>query len=276
MKNKLQQFLRTHPVFTYPTFVKAMQAIGSKNLLTIRNKLNQHIQRKHIVRVRRELFAAIPYGAEAETYPINPFLVAAYLAPDAIIAYHTALAFHGFTYSSSYRFIYLTAHQTKPLPFRQEIYQPTLFPKALVIKKATHAYTNVEDAQGLSVRVTSKERTLVDLMDRPHLGGGWEEIWRSLDLIHRFKIDDIIQYGLLLDNATTIAKVGFYLEQRQQELKVSPEQLELLRAYRPASPHYLMRGHKEKSQYIARWNLMVPLSLIQRRWEENLDWEYKK
>ncbi len=76
-------------------------------------------------------------------------------------------------------------------------------------------------------------------MDRPNLGGGWEEIWQSLSLINRFKIEDIIRYALLLDNATTIAKVGFYLEQRQQELKVNKKQLEQLQAHRPASPHYL-------------------------------------
>lgn len=93
MTTKLQQFLRSHPVFTYTEFVEAMRAVGSKNPLTIRNKLSQHIQRKHIVRIRRELFAAIPYGAEAETYPVNPFLITGYLTPDAIIAYHTALAF---------------------------------------------------------------------------------------------------------------------------------------------------------------------------------------
>lgn len=275
MPTELQHFLRSHPIFTYDTFVEAMQGAGSKNPLTIRNKLNQHISQAHIIRIRRELFAAIPYGAEAERYPINPFLITGYLAPDAVIAYHTALAFYGLTYSSSYRFIYLTEHQTKILSFRQETYQPTLFPKALLIKNAANAYVNTEDVQGLTVRVTSKERTLVDLMDRPNLGGGWEEIWRSLDLINRFKIDDIIRYTLLLDNATTIAKVGLYLEQRQPELKVSEKQLEQLQAHRPASPHYLTLDHQEKSQYIARWNLMVPLSLIHHRWEENLDWESK-
>jgi len=275
MPTKLQQFLRDHPVFTYALFVEAMQAAGSKNPLTIRNKLNQHIQRKHIVRIRRELFAAIPYGAEANIYPINPFLVAGHLTPDAVIAYHTALAFYGLTYSSSYRFIYLTEHQAKPLSFRQEIYQSTLFPKALLTKNEMNAFVNIEDIQGLPVRVTSKERTLVDLMDRPHLGGGWEEIWRSLDLVNRFKIEDVIRYALLLDNATTIAKVGFYLEQRQQELKVNSDQFEQLEARRPVSPHYFAVDRKENSQYIARWNLMAPLSVIHRRWEESLDWEPK-
>lgn len=275
MPTTLQEFLRNNPIFTYAMFVGAMQASGSKNPLTIRNKLNQHIQRKHIVRIRRELFAAIPYGAEADTYPINPFLVAGFLTPDAVIAYHTALAFYGLNYSSSYRFIYLTEHQAKPLSFRREIYQATLFPKALLAKGENNAYVVNNDIQGMTVRVTSKERTLVDLMDRPNLGGGWEEIWRSLDLISRFKIDDIIHYALLLDNATTIAKVGFYLEQRQQELKVTLDQLEQLQAHRPVSPHYLVVDRKEKSQYIARWNLMAPLSIIHRHWEENLNWEPK-
>ena len=35
------------------------------------------------------------------------------------------------------------------------------------------------DRQGLPIRVTGLERTLVDVLDRPALAGGWEEAWRS-------------------------------------------------------------------------------------------------
>ncbi len=33
------------------------------------------------------------------------------------------------------------------------------------------------------VRVTAFERTLVDVLDAPDLGGGWEEVWRSLEMV---------------------------------------------------------------------------------------------
>ncbi len=275
MASKVEIFFRQHPIFVHQTFAQALSDNGAKNPNTLKNILAHHLHRGHIVRIRRGLFASIPYGANPKTHPINPFLIAANLTDDAVVAYHSALAFYGVAYSSSYRFIYLTAHKPKMCEFRDESYQASLFPSALINNSQTHSHVNTEDVNGMGIHVTSKERTLVDVMDRPLLGGGWEEIWRSLDMIERLKVDHIVDYALLLENATTIAKVGFYLEQRQIELNVAHNQLAILQKHCPTSPHYMDGVSKEKCKFIKQWNLMVPLSLINRNWEENLQWEPK-
>lgn len=275
MVTSIATFFRDYPVFTHDLLEQTVGQNNRKSPSTIANTIKHHLDQGHIVRIKRGLFASVPYGADSKTYPISPFLVAASLAKDAVIAYHSALAFHGVAYSSIYRFIYLTQHKPKPFEFRGEIYQPAAFPASLVKKKQTHVYVKTEDAQGIDIQVTSKERTLVDLMDRPLLGGGWEEIWRSLDMIERLKIDSIIDYALLLENATTIAKVGFYLEQRKKELAIDKKQLDILKKNCPVSPHYMDDVHKGQYRLIKDWNLMVPLSLINRDWEEDLHWEQK-
>lgn len=66
---------------------------------------------------------------------------------------------------------------------------------------------------GVRLRVSNLERTMVDVSDRPQFGGGWEEIWRSLEGVEFFNLDAVIDYALLLENATAIAKVGFFPEQ---------------------------------------------------------------
>ena len=273
MSAKIENFFRNHPVFTRESFEQAMGYVEKKN--TGKNVLAHHIQQGHIVRIRRGLFAAIPYGADAVTYPINPYLVANALADDAVIAYHTALTFYGVAYSSIYRFVYLTQSKPRVLEFRDINYQSALFPATLISKKKTHCYINKEDVQGIDILITSKERTLVDVMDRPLLGGGWEEIWRSLDMMQRFNIEDIVDYALILENSTTIAKVGFYLEQRKEELNLDEQYLLVLQQHRPASPHYIDGARKVKCKYIKRWNLMIPESIINRDWEEELQWESK-
>ena len=69
---------------------------------------------------------------------------------------------------------------------------------------------------GMPIRVASIERTMVDALDRPHFSGGWEEVWRSLESVEFFDLDKVVEYALLLDNATTASKVGFFLEQHSR------------------------------------------------------------
>jgi predicted transcriptional regulator of viral defense system len=121
---------------------------------------------------------------------------------------------------------------------------------------------------GLDVRVTGLERTLVDVLDRPRLGGGWEEIWRSLESVEYVDLDRVVEYALLLGNATTAAKVGFYLEQHREALMVEKGHLDPLRKRRPRRPHYMERTRRSSGRLVASWNLMVPPAVLDRSWAE--------
>jgi hypothetical protein len=85
----------------------------------------------------------------------------------------------------------------------------------------------------------------VDVLDRPDLSGNWEEIWRSLKSIEFFDLDQVITYALLLGNATTAAKVGFFLDQHKEVLMVEDVHLEPLRRQRPRHPHYFVHGKRQ-------------------------------
>jgi predicted transcriptional regulator of viral defense system len=62
---------------------------------------------------------------------------------------------------------------------------------------------------GVELRVTNLQKTFVDVLDRPDLTGRWEEIWRSLESVEFFDLDQVVECVLLLESATTAAKVGF-------------------------------------------------------------------
>jgi predicted transcriptional regulator of viral defense system len=123
---------------------------------------------------------------------------------------------------------------------------------------------------GLELRVTSLERTLVDVLDRPNLSGSWEEIWRSLESVEFFDLDKVVEYALMLENATTGAKVGFFLEQHREPLMVEDRHLKALRDLRPRQPHYLDRTKRNSGRLVSKWNLVVPIEVIERAWGELL------
>ncbi len=51
--------------------------------------------------------------AEPSSVPVDPYLVAAKMTEDAVLAYHTALEFHGRAYSVHWRLVYVSASKSR-------------------------------------------------------------------------------------------------------------------------------------------------------------------
>lgn len=265
---KHQDFFAKRPVFTVNEFRDAQGDGGQQGATAIEDTLAYYTKSGRLRRVRRGLYATVPVGATPESVQVDPYLLAGKMADDAVLAYHTALAFFGKTYSIQGRFYYCTHRTVRPASFQGAEYIGVLFPKALVGHHQEAYGVDTVERSGLDILVTSLERTLVDVLDRPRFGGSWEEIWRSLEMIEYVDLDQVVAYALLLDNATTIAKVGWFLEQHRDALMVTDAYLDRLAARRPKKPHYLDRGQQESSRMVSRWNLLVPQSLYERSWEE--------
>ncbi len=119
------------------------------------------------------------------------------------------------------------------------------------------------------VRVCSCERAMVDVLHAPGLGGGWEEIWRSLELIEFLDLEALISYALRLGSATTAARVGLFLDQHRERLFVEEEHLDRLARRVPKDPRYLNTS-REPGRLVHPWNLIVPEWVLDRRWGEVL------
>lgn len=232
--------------------------------------MTYHRSRGRVVPVRRGLYATLPVGSDPDTHPIDPFLVAAKMADDAVIAYHTALEFHGKAYSLYSRLVYTSESRSQRTCFRSHEYTRVPVPHALVTAGETMLGVETHKCAGVTVHVTNLERTFVDVLDRPELSGSWEEIWRSLESIEFFDMDQVVGYVGVLGNATTTAKVGFFLEQHRESLMVDDDTLESLREQVPKQPHYLNRGIRKGCRLISDWNLLVPEEILNRSWEEVL------
>lgn len=230
--------------------------------------LGYYRRRGRILPVRRGLYWAPPAGESAEDCAMDPLLLAGHMADDAVLAYHTALEFHGRAYTHFNEVQYLTAHATRPGAFRAWRFRPVRFPKRLLeLDQALFGVASHERA-GEPVRVTGLDRTLVDVLDRPDLGGGWEEVWRSLEMVAFFDLDQVVEYVLLLGNATTAGKVGWFLDAHRDSLMVEERHLQPLREARPRRPHYLSRQSDGPSRLIAEWNLVAPEAVVEQRWAE--------
>ncbi len=263
---KHDEFFRKHPVFTGEELAEHLSSNGEVGLRAQEALLAYHRKAGRIVRVRRGLYAVIPPGADPGSYPVDPFLIAAKLTPDAVLSHHTALEFHGKAYSVHTNFTYSASRPPGPLKFRAHFFRGAKFCKALLRLGKEYFSVSTAERSGLELRVTTLERTLVDVLNRPDLSGSWEEIWRSLESVEFFDLDKVVEYVLLLGNATTGAKVGFFLDQHRETLMVEDRHLNALRDMRPKQPHYLVRSKRKSGRLVLEWNLVVPRKIIERAW----------
>ena len=264
----IKQFFAAHPVFTTADLVKYRGRSGSETRWTRKAILAQYRKQGRVVLARRGLYAVVPPGSNPQTFRPDPYLLAAKITDDAVLAYHTALGIHAKAHSVFEEFYFLSCKPPKPIQLNSQLFRGVLVPKALRDKGQEEYAVKIVDRSGLDVKVTGLERTLVDVLDRPDLGGGWEEIWQSLESVEFFDLDKVVEYVLLLDNATTAAKVGYYIDQHRQVLMADNQYLDRLKKLRPMQPHYLQRDKRRKGRLVSEWNLVVPDYLIDRAWEE--------
>ncbi len=264
---KPTDFFAAHPVFTYDEFVAAHTWMGERSPQTSATSLKQHVAAGNLLRVRRGLYATVPHGIDPKQATVDPYLVATRLTDDAVVAYHAALQFHGKAYSVWQRFHYLTRLRARPLSFRDMEFLPVQAPVAVRYFRDLGGDVGEKRHAGGVVRVATLERTLVDVLDAPNKGGGWEEVWRSLEMVEFFDLDAVIDYALRLGSALTVARLGFFLEQHRETLMVEDRHLDALRVHAPAQPRYLDSA-RESGKLVAAWNLVVPERVLERAWEE--------
>lgn len=262
-----ETFLKKHPLFHRQELVEYLQEQGNYNQNTLKAALQYHLAQKHIARIRRSYYVVTDELLPGSVIESDPILIAGNMTKDAVISYHSAMAFHAFAYSIMSVTYFNSIERIGSInrkfgQFKQIIHPIALKPNDIFLE------TKKYDRMGLDIRVTSVERTLVDSLNRPNLSGGWEEIWRSFESVNFLDLERLINYALRLNNSTTIAKLGFFLEQHKDQFSVNELELSKLTHHRPKTRHYMDRKYKGSVSNLSRWNLIVPDILISKTWEE--------
>ena len=259
-----EDFFAQHPIFRHDELYAYLNQARSYNDSTLKASLSYHLKKGHIARIRRGYYAVLSNKGNLNAH--DSLLIAGRVSGNALIAYHSALTFHGIAYSSLNTYFFINAAPIKTFDFEQVTYQ-RISPSKVFIQKDPFIETKKYDRLGLNIQVTTLERTLVDCLDKPQYSGGFEEIWRTTNMVNFIDAERMVNYALILNNATTIAKLGFFLEQHQAHFGIEEKILFRLEKEKPKGVHYLTPG-SQNNHYARRWNLMVPLAIQNKVWEE--------
>jgi predicted transcriptional regulator of viral defense system len=253
---KPDRFLAERRLFTR---AELSDSLPGRRPATIDAHLARWRRQGRIRRVKNGLYVRSE-SAESDTVAPDFIALAGRMALDAAVSHHTALEAHGCAQSLFDELTFATWTRVKPVEFMGRRFSPVRPRAPLGPASEGEQWIEVIDRGGLGVRVTSVERTVVDVLDRPSLSGGMDEVWRSLAAVPAIDPESLIHYVRLLDNRTLAARVGFYLDGRREELAVPDSTLTQLQALAPTQPAYLDR--QRRGRLVRRWHLFVPEDML--------------
>lgn len=264
----MDTFFTSHPVFRLDELRAYRNASGAPGGRSEEALLHYYQQTGRIESIRRGVYAAIPRGSADSRIAVDPLLIAGRCVPDSVIVNHSALEFHGLAYSNFQTVTFQTRSTTRRFHYHGNHFVPLSPPGAL--KHTINETLETIDGErfGMSVTITSIERTVVDVINAPRWSGSWEEIWRSLDSIEYVDAERILGYLRALGNATTAARVGWFLDSRREQLMIDSTPLNEIRRMKPSRPVYLDRTYPGSTRFIRDWNLVVPVFVADSGWEE--------
>jgi len=264
-RHKTHRFLSGHPVFTRAEFAAAF---GRPTVAaSVSSLLKHHLHAGNIKRVSREVFATVPAHLAANRMVIDRFAAASKLRRDGILGYHSALELHGAAYSEFNEVQLISTGRTAAVSLPFGLCRFVNPPRALVASDKLDYFTVTMDRQGLFLRVTNIERTVVDVLHRFDLAGGVEEVLKSLDMVGYLDPTKVVDYVELLDNRSLASVVGWWLEKRRTTLGVPDEVLDRLRARLPRSKHYALGARPGDAALVVPWRVLLPLHAINDEFE---------
>ncbi|MGH8319969.1 MAG: type IV toxin-antitoxin system AbiEi family antitoxin domain-containing protein [Steroidobacteraceae bacterium] len=247
-------FFSTTPVFARAEFAQTVGRRPDDRVVTA--MLAHHLRAGNIRRIARGVFASVS----------NPdrFLAASRLREGAVIAYRSALEMHGCTPTGNGEIQLIAPGEPGRVQTTEFVCHFVTPPCHL---SASDGVTTVE-RQGLTVKLTSLERTIIDSLDRYPLAGGAEELFGLLDTVAdsgvRLDIDALLYFAARMGNAAAAGVLGFWLDCERARLEVTYATLQHLRAFAPRQSRYALGAKPGRGRAATGWNVILPHEITER------------
>jgi len=247
-----------HPVLTLETWAKALG--GPKALSRAAARARYHLGTGRLHRVARSVYAVVPPGTRARGFQPDPYLVAAALRGDAILSHHAALDLLGAAHSVFHRFTYLTSSPRRVVRLDGTEWVALAHPTALVKARKREFGVTTLDRQGVTLKVTGPERTLVDGFAGLRWVGGLDEHVESAASLRDLDLEQVHRYLRLLNEHVLYGALGWFLERHPEVAHNTTQYLDRFARHVPRQPSYLGRRVRG-AKFEKRWNVLVPQHL---------------
>ena len=230
----------------YPVFsVETIQPYYN-NKESARTAMKRLISKGMVTKIRRNLYTCI--SGETDAPVANRYQIASAITPTSYVTHHTAMEYYGITDQVFYE-VYV-ASETSFNRFSFDGY--------------TYRYVKTNFLDGIenvkfsgNIRVTDKERTILDSIKDMDKIAGMEEVIAGIQSVKRLNEAKLVHYLELYENQFLYQKAGFIFGQMKQELGLTSEFFSLCKIRAGKSTRYLSSDHQDGT-FNSEWNLVVP------------------
>ncbi|MEM3800006.1 MAG: type IV toxin-antitoxin system AbiEi family antitoxin [Thermoprotei archaeon] len=225
-----------------------------------RGVIDPLIRKRWVLKIRKGVYAIAPFEAGelgAASYTLHSFVVASVLVEPYYIGYWSALNHHRLT-DQTPPAVYVAT--TKPRHSRRILDTYYRF-----VTIPPHKMFGVEEVEieGRKVRVSTREKTLVDCLDHPEHAGGIEEVAKALYFSeHEIDFNKLADYANKIGNGAVPKRLGYIAQTLGYE-----ELSQLLFSERLTSGYSLLDPTlSRRGRIVERWRLVVNTEVNTSRW----------
>ncbi len=226
-------------------------------------KAREHVrylrEQGYIETVRRGLYAFVP-----ENTGVLPdrYLIASKISPEAYLSHHSALELLGVAQTTFVSELYVSV----PSRVASFSYEGTQVNPMLSTRPVEDHLTTIKRG-GQDLRVSGRELTLVECLDRLGYAGGLEEVLRSVEGFSGLdwdRLDALIEPGEGPYGKTSLnAKVGFVVDRLAQRWHPPEDLLDRWAGRTGKGVVYMGTERGRGGKWVSRWRLIVPEQMLE-------------
>lgn len=233
----------------FPVFTMEQVMLFYDNVESARSGIKRLMKKGMVEKIRRNLYTCI--SGETGSPVANRYQIASALSDSACISHHTAAEYYGLA-DQVYYDVYVTS-DSKFNTFSFDGYTYTHVPA-----KIRDGIVDVKYSGG--IKVTDKERTIVDSIKDMDKISGMEEVLSNLDMVTNLNEKRLLYYLNAYNNQFLYQKLGFLLSRNKEKSGLTDNFFLECNKKIGKSKRYLSKDYMQ-GKYCKEWNLIIPYEI---------------
>ena len=211
-----------------------------------RSAIKSLVRQGMAVKIRNNMYTCI--SGETGNPVANRFQIASSITSTSYVTHHSALEYYGIT-DQVFHEVYVASLK----PFSEFDFDGFSFRYV----RSSHLDGVETLPMSGNIRITDKERTIIDCINDMDKIGGIEEIIACMLNLKRLREDSLLKYLAMYDNQFLYQKAGYLLSKNQKILGLSDEFFQACLEKIGKSKRYLSSDYKN-GKYDSTWQLVIP------------------